>query len=101
MSDPTSEFLKRSLPYLGLVSVVGLGFTIWQSYTARSDLSERARSRAIEACAEASDADDCRDRVDRLHDDCFQWSLTDHDERPNYDHGRYQRCLEQPPGKFR
>jgi hypothetical protein len=78
-----------------------VGSTLVSLYLARTDLSDRVYDDSIAACAEDLDPEACRARVDELHDDCFQWALTRHDEYPEVDRGRYADCLEHPPGKFR
>jgi hypothetical protein len=70
-------------------------------YTSRESLSAEVREAALAECDRDNDADACRSRVERLHDDCYRWSLVRHDEHPEIDREKYQTCLKHPPGQFR
>ena len=75
------------------------GSAVWL-YTSRESLSDEIRRETLARCAEAPEADTCRSRVERLHDDCYRWSLVRHDEYPEIDREKYNSCLEHPPGRF-
>lgn len=83
---------------LGVISVAG---TLLSIHFARTDLSADVFDAAITACADAAEPGACRDRVEDLHDGCYQWSLTRHDEYPDIDRDKYADCLKHPPGKIR
>jgi hypothetical protein len=85
----------------GLLTVALYSLEIGQIYQSRGQLSERARDAALEACERESEAAACRERVERFHEDCFQWTLTDHGSEAGYDESKYRRCLRHPPGEFR
>lgn len=85
----------------GLVTVAFYSMEIGQIYHSRSQLSERARDAAMAMCEREAEAATCLERVTRLHDDCYQWALTDHGLEARYDESKYRRCLRHPPGEFR
>lgn len=75
------------------------GSAVWL-YTSRESLSKDIRRDALARCAHADAPDACRSRVERLHDDCYRWSLVRHDENPEIDRQKYDSCLAHPPGRF-
>ncbi|MGM0558446.1 MAG: hypothetical protein ACQEVA_18825 [Myxococcota bacterium] len=85
----------------GLLGVITVAATLLSMHFARTDLSAEVFDSAITACADATEPGVCRDRVEDLHDDCYRWSLTRHDEYPEIDRDKYADCLEHPPGKFK
>lgn len=83
---------------LGLLIYAASAFYL--HYT-RTELSDEIHDESMAACEQAESPEACRQNVEDLHDDCYRWSLTRHDERPEIDRDKYRGCLKHPPGKFK